>query len=222
MRTRNARRWLWATLIPAVLLLCAAGWLALQLSAVQVGVQRSRAGDAAGAERAFATAGRLAVVERWVPAFDHGTAQYGLRLWDAAAADFERAAGLAPDDAQCLVRLNWAWSLEAGADELLSSSDTKGGMVRLQQAQLVLSTARCPARSTPGGDRGTLAQQLAETAQRLEDKTGDTPPDEPEAEDPSEAKDHQLADREQQAAEQRQQVVDQGSGVAPDDGQRTW
>ncbi len=229
MRTREAvraRRWLWATLLPAAVLLGAAGWLAVQLGAVQVGVQRSHEGDYAGAARAFGVAQRVAAVERWVPAFDHGTAQYRLRLWDAAAGDFERAAGMAPTGPQCTIRLNWAWSLEAGADELLAAEDVPGAMVRLQQAQLVLSTAPCPGQLSPADDAGsppgTLEDQWNDTRQRLEDKTDGTPPVEANPEDSPDPSESQLADRERQAQEQRQQVIDEGTNAESNEGQKTW
>lgn len=230
MRTRDAvraRRWLWATLIPALIMLGAAAWLAVQLAAVHVGTAQSRTGDYAAAERSFALGTRASVVEHWIPVFDHGTAQYHQGLWDGAAADFERAAGLAPADAQCRIRLNWAWSLEAGADEFLAGDDMPGAMVRLQQAQLILSTAECHDALSPTDDsgtpQGTLEQQWDDTRERIENKSDDAPPvDDDENEGRDESQDSDLADRQQQAQEQRQQLEDQTTAVSPDDGQRTW
>ena len=229
MRTRDAvraRRWLWATLIPALAMLGAAAWLSIQLTAVQVGNAQSLAGDYAAAERSFALGTRASVVERWIPVFDHGTAQYRLRLWDAAAGDFERAAGMAPTGPQCTIRLNWAWSLEAGADELLAAEDVPGAMVRLQQAQLVLSTAPCPGQLSPADDAGsppgTLEDQWNDTRQRLEDKTDGTPPVAADPEDSPDPSESQLADRERQAQEQRQQVIDEGTNAESNEGQKTW
>lgn len=229
MRTTDqvrARRWLWATLPVAALLLAAAGLLGFQVGAVARGVALAGAGDQAAAERAFAAADRVATVDRWVPVFDHGTTQYRLKLWDSAAADFERAAGLAPSSAQCRIRLNWAWSLEAGADELMAD-DVPGAVVRLQQAQLVLSTAPCPGELSPSDERdspdGSLEQQWNDTRQRIETKTGDAPPrDADDSGEEPEDKDNQLNDREQQALEQRQQVIDEGTRAESEEGQKTW
>ncbi|QXT63601.1 hypothetical protein [Tessaracoccus palaemonis] len=229
MRTRRqvlARRWLVATTLPAIALLCAAAVLGFQLAAVQVGLARTDRGDHAGAAEAFAAAETLPVVDSWVPAFDRGTAQYRLRQWDAAADSFERAMGRAPVGVQCRVLLNWAWSLEAGADQL-ADTDKAGSYARLTQAQLILSTAPCGEEATgsEGDDApsGDLQDQLDDTSNRLSEKSGQTQPD-TEADDETDDSDNseQLADRQQQAEQQRRQVEDRTGEQTTDDGQKTW
>lgn len=222
-----ARRWLVALTLPGLALLGAAGWLALQLGAVQVGLFQAGRQDHAAAADSFDLARRVSVVERWVAPFDLGTAQYRLAEWDAAAASFEEAAGHAPATAQCRIRLNWAWSLEAGADALADGADPLGAIARLQQAQFILSTAPCGADQAAPDDEegrsGELEGQWNQTRQRIETKSDRT--EAPEApEEPTDTPDNteQLAERQLQAQQQRQIVQDQQTRAEPSDGEKTW
>jgi hypothetical protein len=231
MRTKahaRAARWRWGTIIPALVLLIAAGWLAAQLALVQSGLEETRAENHPAAEKSFALAGTIGVVERWIPAFNHGTANYRMRQWDAAATQFERAAALAPATEQCQIRLNWAWSLEASADELIANDDVMGSVTRLQQAQLILATASCPSEvstsESPDAPEGTLEEQWNQTRERIESKTSDDKPPE-ETDDSSnddQDPDGELTAREQQAQEQQQQAIDDGSRSEGNEGEKTW
>lgn len=232
MRTKNAvsaRRWLWTTSLAAGVLLIAAAVLGFQLAAVQVGLSRTAAGDHAAAETAFAAAEGPAVVDRWVPPFDRGTAQYRLAQWDAAAASFERALAMAPLGAQCRVRLNWAWSLEAGADAL-AKTDASGAMARLTQAQMILATAPCEDQPADGqadnAPAGSLEDQRNDTRNRLSEKAGQTQPPNDSDEQPSDApppeNSAKLSHRQQLAEQQRQQVMDQRGNTSDTDGEKTW
>lgn len=224
-RQQLARRWLWATVPAAIALLAAAALLAWQLAFVQVGLARTDAGDDAGAAGAFEAAEAFPVVDRWVPAFDLGTAHYKMKHWDAAADSFEQSLALAPVGAQCRILLNWAWSLEAGADAL-AETDTSGAFARLTQAQLILATAPCDERASDAdADQNSgLAKQASDTRDRLSEKSGQTQPDDSSEDsdqdesDPSE----ELSHREQQAAQQRQQAIDRKAGATPSDGEKTW
>lgn len=209
-----ATRWLWATLLPAVVLLVAGGVLMFQIGSVQLGLARGARADHAAAAEAFERADALPVVERWIPSFNGGTAAHGMRQWDAAAGRFERAANLAPAREQCRIRLNWAWSLEAGADEL-AATDPVGSVARLQQAQFILALASC--------SEDILEEQWNDARERIEDKTtGREPP--PQEEESSEASDNsdELLERELQAQEQRQQVMDEETRGDATDGEKTW
>lgn len=90
-----------------------------------------------------ALAARLAMTDRWIPAYNRGVAAHGARSWVAAAEHFAAAAETAPAEFQCRVRLNWAWTLEAQADELESAGDRAAAVPLWGQASQVLVEANC-------------------------------------------------------------------------------
>lgn len=227
MRTARqvaARRWLVATMTPGLLLVAGAGWLAGQLGSVLLGVSQTTAGDHAAAEGSFSAAERIGVVERWVAPFDRGVALYHQGQWDAASSSFERAAALAPSQSQCRVRLNWAWSLEAAAKG--AGDDPVSSLARLQQAQFILAAAPCQADDAAPtdaeGKSGELEQQWNDTRERIDSESSAQPTEAPD--DPVVPKDNseELANREQQAQEQRQQALDEATREESDDGQKNW
>lgn len=211
-------------LISAVLLL-AAFILLLQLVFLTAGNAAYRDGDHLDAERQYSRAMKVSVLNRWVPPFDRGVARFELQRWDAASADFESAAALAPDDQQCPVRLNWSLALEMGADELRNAEDIPGALVRYMQAEVVLAETTCPDEMAAGG--GTLADAWDEARQRVESKKtqGNATFNPPEESSGVENPLDELDERSQQAQEERQRSQDQQSGSEPVEGgsgERNW
>lgn len=221
--TSGRRRWLVWPGLTGAMLIGVAVLLGLQLVWVEAGTSAWRDSRHLEAQESYDRAYRISAVNRWVPLFNRGVANYELERWDAAAGDFEETARLAPPDAQCVVRLNWAHALEAGADYFLSTEDLPAALVRYNQAQIVLSLAQCPDDElSPGG--GSLADEWNESRRRLEDKATDSPPpnqelDETDAE--SDAQD-QLDERARQAQEQRQRAEDRVQDPGENGGERTW
>lgn len=209
----------WAVLGLAAL--SAAGVLGWQLAWVETGNQAWNDDQAIEAVDRYDQAVPVAVVERWLPLYNRGVAQYSAEHWDASAADFKAAAALAPDAWQCPVHLNWSLALEAGADYYVAHEDLSGAVVRYQEAQVVLGVAPCNTTS----DQATAQQeeQWREARERIEQKVSSGSPQSNDA-DPSDGDvdpDQALSEREQQAQEQRQlaedSATDQEGGT-----ERTW
>lgn len=114
------------------------GWLA-----TGAGNRAFDAADHRGADEWHALAERLALTDRWIPAYNRGVANHGARSWLAAAEQFAAAAETAPAQFQCRVRLNWAWTLEAQADELEAAGDREAAVPLWGQATQVLVEANC-------------------------------------------------------------------------------
>lgn len=230
MRRRGRHLWLLVPGVLAVLLLGIAGVLAVQVGSIQQGRSQWEAGQPDRAEASFGRAVDVAVVQRWVPYYDRGLARIELRRWDAAAADLESAASLAPPEQQCRVRLAWAAALEGGADTLADAEDVPGALLRYQQALAVLAVASCSEEDTAesADEEQPLADEWQESRQRLENKRSQgqrtwTPPPEqpPSTSDPQQ----ELAERERDAAAERQQAEedrrgDDSSGGGA--GEKTW
>ena len=196
--------------------LLAAQWLLIALGQRQLAEERPDA-----AETTWSRAAAISVFNRWVPLFNRGIARYELARWEASADDFEAASRIAPEDAQCPIRLNWAAALEAGGDTLRESDDLASALARYQQAQLVLAATTCPEESASGGS--SLADQRTEARQRLEEKQGAGAPQPPtNAEPDPDSRTERLDSREKQAAEQRARAGDQGDPNPSGEGERTW
>lgn len=225
MMTRRRSRAPWLVLpgLLAAALLAAAIALSLQLAFLGAGNRAWQAHDNAHAEQHYTRAVGVSVLNRWIPVHNRGVARYGLRSWDAAADDFQTAASLAPTERQCTVRLNWALSLESGADALREADDIPGALVRYTQADVVLAEATCPDSPSPHG--GTLQDAWNEARQRVELKKSEgsatwTPPEESEGGDV----DDELDERAKQAQEERQRAEEQQGSepVQGGSGERTW
>lgn len=222
-RTRRRAHWLAVPGLLAVALLSAAAVLALQLVFLGAGNSAWQRHDNPEAERHYTRAMDVSVINVWIPVHNRGVARFGLQSWDAAASDFEAAAGLAPAERQCTVRLNWSLALESGADALRAADDVPGALVRYTQAEVVLAETTCPEDPAPGG--GTLADDWNEARQRVETKKSDgastwTPPEESDSADPSD----ELDERSKQAQEERQRAEEQRGSepVEGGSGERNW
>lgn len=226
--TPTPRRLLWL-LIPGALalaLLVAAGSLVAQLLFLSAGNTAWQDGDNAGAEQQYSRSMTVTVLNAWVPVHNRGVARFGQNSWDAAAADFEKAAARAPEGRQCTVRLNWSLALESGADALRDADDVPGALVRYTQAEVVLAATACNDAPTAGG--GTLSDAWKQARQRVESKKTEgnatfTPPQE--SSNSGDATD-ELDERGKQAQEERQRAEEQqeegNTPVEGGSGERNW
>lgn len=176
-------------------------------------------GDTATATSRFASAEKWATVQKWVAPYDGGVAQYRASRFDAAASKFETAAGLAPEEEQCRIRLNWAWSLEASADRWERADNHPEALIRLRQGVSVLTVARCTTSSQ--------AAQMNSTRSRMDGKARGSADEGEQSNASGQGSDRQdeLEKREKEAQAQRQKALDQANTSRKDAGSgtgRTW
>lgn len=217
----SRRGWAVAALLAAVVALAAAGLLAAQLLLVTIGLGHWESDRPDEAENAWSKAEAVSVLNRWVPLFNRGTARYSLARWDAAAEDFEAAARIAPEDAQCQIRLNWSLALEAGGDGL-RENDPASALARYQEAQLVLAQTSCPDTPSANG-QGSLSEQQNDSQSRLDGKRNAAPAQQPTPQETDpDSRSKRLEAREKQAAEQRARAEESGSPTPAGKEEKTW
>ncbi|GAB3819994.1 hypothetical protein GCM10028820_24850 [Tessaracoccus terricola] len=226
MRTRQSPRrpgvpvWLPVT---AAVLVVLAGWLGTQLVVVQLGNRAWESGDPALAEQRYSTAVDVLAVKRWIAPFNRGVARHGLERHAEAAADFAAAAELAPSEHQCMVRLNWAWTLEADADSR-AGKDAQAARTRYLEADAVLAAADCPDESPSQDGSQSQQEQLEATRERLEAKRTGNPPPADDKPDPSSdgTREQELQERQRQAQREFREAGEDRDSEPPGDGRRTW
>lgn len=210
--------------VTAALLALLALWFGAQLAAVQLGNQDWASDRFEEAEEHYSTGVDLLVLERWIAPFNRGVARHELGRHGEAAADFAAAAELAPSPRQCMVRLNWAWTLEADADAR-AGADPQAARTRYLEADAVLAGVDCPD-DVPMQDATQSQQdQLDSTRERLETKRTGNPPstdDEPDEQDGDQAREQELQQRQRQAQREFQEAGEDRDSEPPADGRRTW
>ncbi|WP_296137153.1 hypothetical protein [uncultured Tessaracoccus sp.] len=206
----------------AVLLLALGVPLLVWYGSLHAGRRALAEGRALDAEDQFARAMALPF-EPWLAPFNRGVARYEGGKWDDAAADFELAALRAPVDRDCMIRINWSAALERSADVLAGEDDLPGASARYQQALVVLATATCPA-DEQAPDGGSLAERQSGDRQRLAEKAGAAPSQEPQEPDEGSGDDRsrELERRAEQAQQERQRSEDRADPRTGGAGQRTW
>lgn len=149
---RRRRRALITTAVTIIVLLTLLlAKISLTLAAQAAGSRAWDRDDPVAAGRLFALNDPLNLVERWIAPYNDGVAAYGQRNWKSAAGYFAQARESAPDDMQCRVALNQAWSLEAAGDEFRAQQDPEQASVRFTEAQQVLAeVSGCDAGATGG------------------------------------------------------------------------
>ncbi len=176
-RVRGRRSMLVGTIMGMVLLL-AAILIAAQSVFTLLGNTSWRDENYTQAVAWHTKAMQVSVVDRWKAPFNRGVAYYGQRSWTNASNDFARAAELAPSQQQCLIRLNWAWALEAAADELQRVNDAEGARERWNEARTVLRDADCPDEQTEEQQQSEQEQdQQDDNDQQQEEDQQDSKPD---------------------------------------------
>lgn len=235
---QRARHNLLFGLMAALILGVPAAVLGSQLVLTAAGNSAWQEGDYVSAANWHTRAVEVAFVERWLPHYNRGVARFGARSWLDAARDFARASELAPENRQCTIRLNWAWSLEAAGDELDATNDRPSANRLWNEAQYVLSDTDCPQEQRAeqpeqingpdqGGDtehvtqpKGSSAAQQSDTIQRLQQKqTGQRESGPGASQDPA----GELESRERQAQEELQRSIDEQNPPPPGQGEnRSW
>ncbi len=142
----------------AVLVLVPAHLLSVA-TALQLGERAWASGDPTAAERWFARADRIDVLERWRAPYDRGVAVFGQGRWLEAAELFARAQATVPEEHLCRVVLNRSLALETLGDELKERDDVAGARMRWNEAQDVLAEARGCSAEGEGGDGGEQDQE---------------------------------------------------------------
>ena len=177
-------------------------------------------GDAASAEGKFTSAEKLATIDKWIAPYDTGVARYTRGNYDGAASKFEKAAGLAPDEEQCWVRLNWAWTLEASADRYAEADNRDEALVRWRQGKDVLTDASC----TSSSQKAAASNTRSRLDRKRQNGGGGDAGEEADSSGQQNKKD-ELEDKLRKAQEQRQKALDQANTSQKDSGSgtgRTW
>ncbi|MSS46089.1 hypothetical protein FYJ43_08580 [Cutibacterium sp. WCA-380-WT-3A] len=177
-------------------------------------------GDAASAEGKFTSAETWATVDKWIAPYDAGVARYTRGNYDGAASKFEKAAGLAPDEEQCRVRLNWAWSLEASADRYAKADNRDEALVRWRQGKAVLAEAQC----TSSSQKAAASSTRSRLDRKRQNGGGGDAGEEADSSGEQDKKD-ELDEKLKEAQEQRQKALDQANTSQKDSGSgtgRTW
>lgn len=206
----------WSAAVVGVVVSALAGWFAVGLCLTAQGNAAHAAGDLGLAERRHAAAAEWLWVERWLAPYNLGVVHHEQGRFGDAAGAFQRATAMAPATEQCTIRLNWAHSLEAAADDLVVSGDVASAAAWYLNAEAVLADAVC------SDDLGTVRD---EALRRLEDKRRDdssagSDPDQPT--DPDAAQEEELERREQSAQQQFRAGTEDRDRPEPGDGQKTW
>ena len=154
----------------AVLVLVPAHLLSVA-TALRLGERAWAAGEPAAAERWFALADRVDVVERWRAPYDRGVAVFGQGRWLEATGLFARAQATVPEEHLCRVVLNRSLALETLGDELKERDDAAGARMRWNEAQEVLTDARgCSAEGEGGDDSGEPDEESPEGSSGEQDR----------------------------------------------------
>jgi tetratricopeptide (TPR) repeat protein len=133
--------------------------------------------DYAGAQSWFENNLALNWFSPWLAHYNNGVALYYQQNWKGAQAQFEKALPLAPDSKKCTVAMNLSWTLEAKGDSLKQIGDTPNAALAWGQAKDVAKRAKCDNSQQPkkksepsDRDKGSQAQQKADTESRLQSK----------------------------------------------------
>jgi tetratricopeptide (TPR) repeat protein len=147
--------------VPALLVLLLALDVGLQVKANHDG--RSAYDDKAyaDAERAFLDAAGVDLPESWVRSFNAGAAAYQEGQYADAVAQFESALGDAPDDRECMVRVNLALTHEELGDQLRKQGKPKQSLEEFGAGRTALDKGGCADGQGESVDRRLAARILA-------------------------------------------------------------
>ncbi|MGK2308934.1 hypothetical protein [Cutibacterium sp. V947] len=176
--------------------------------------------DATSAEEKFMAAEKWALIDTWIAPYDAGVARYTRGNYDGAVGKFEKAAGLAPAEEQCRVRLNWAWSLEASADRYAKADNRDEALVRWRQGKEVLADAQC----TSSSQKAAASSTRSRLDRKRQNGGGGDAGKEADSSGQQSTKDD-LEEKLKKAQEQRQKALDQADTSQKNSGSgtgRTW
>ena len=234
---RRRRLLLWS-LLPVLLVLCAAAKLLSTGILADRAAHAFAAGDAAAVGSAAAGLGVVNVVEPYKAPFAAGDAAVLAGDFGTARAGFEQALAGAPRGSgdECLVRVNLVLVIERLGDDKLRAEDPASAAALFREALDVAgqSPEGCFAPGAPAGAGGRLADASRRLAGKL-DAAGhatapkQAPPAEPAPGDPSkEANQGQLeqlqdsarqAERQRNSGREREEYLDRDPAPAPE---RPW
>ena len=236
--SRRRRRLALAFAPIALVLLAFACKVALMLgnnASGQDAYDQSRFPDAA---QAFGRNRTLDVLEDWVASYNRGTALLQQRRATEARVDLERALERAPEDRDCMVRINLVAAMEAQAGDLLAAQRAAEARDLYGEALDVLAAGSCGQVDSGGADRDESERKAAEEAkERLEEKQqeADSKADQPEPEatpsgeptasaDPSDAegKRQRLEERNREGQRENTEEQDYNEGTSEDPPPRSW
>ncbi|MHC6594715.1 hypothetical protein [Arthrobacter sp. C152] len=235
--SRRRRLLLWSVL-PVLLVLCAAAKLLSVGILADRAAQAFAAGDPPAVGSAAAALGIANVLEPYKAPFAAGDAAVLAGDFGAARAAFEQALAGVPRGSgdECLVRINLVLVIERLGDDKLRAADPASAVALFQDAVAVLgeSPAGCFTAGAPAGASGALADARERLAGKLDaagraaapqdgtpgDPASDNPPN-----DGSQSQREQLqdsarqAERQRNSAREREEYLDGDPAPAPE---RPW
>lgn len=155
----------------ALAILVAAGWLLSLSVSAGSGISLYERGSYTVSAQTFEDLLEPALVERWIPYFDRGTALAADEEYVSAIDDFERALPLVPADRKCEVLVNLSLGWERLADGYAEAGYFAGAALLYQNAADVLSGESCTPPDQPVDGRD-VGETLEEARARVEAKLG--------------------------------------------------
>lgn len=122
-RSRRRRLLYLVGLVPSLLLLMVSVRIGVLLHHESRAMSAYAAGDFEQAQEHFAANRVFNPVERWIAPFGEGDARFRLEDHEEAVEAFEAALGLAPEDQECMIRVNLGLTHEAHADSLVADGN---------------------------------------------------------------------------------------------------
>lgn len=233
---RRRRLLLWS-LLPVLLVLCAAAKLLSVGLLADRAAQAFRAGDAAAVGSAAAGLALGNVLEPYKAPFAAGDAAVLAGDFGAARAGFEQSLAFVPRGSgdECMVRVNLVLVIERLGDDKLRAEDPASGVALFQEALAVAeaSPEGCVAPGAPPGAGGRLADARERLAGKLAagqaTASKQAPSEEPAPGDSSnDGRQNQLeqlqdsarqAERQRNSGREREEYLDSNPAPAPE---RPW
>ncbi|HBO54366.1 hypothetical protein N5P18_07025 [Janibacter terrae] len=192
-RLRRRRRLIWATVLPAiVLIVLAIRFLTLPVFIGQAQDAHGR-DDGQGMRDAADKLGVLNIVERWRAPFVEGTGRSVQGDLEGGREDLELALSRTDDPQDdCTVRTNLVLTVSAQADKAKEAGDPAGEKAFAQEAlKLIEEGPEGCLDGSDDGNEGEAGRKQQEAKDKLEEQTGQKQPDDGGGEDPKKGEDEQ-------------------------------
>lgn len=148
-------------IVPTVVVLLLALDVGLQFKANHDGRAAYDHKEYADAEQTFLDAAGVDLPESWVQPFNAGAAAYQDGQYDDAVAHFDSALADAPDDRECIVRVNLALTHEALGDQLRRQGSRRKSVEEFGEGRTTLEGSGCADDDAQSVDRRLAAKILA-------------------------------------------------------------
>lgn len=206
---RRTRRVLYLVgLLPSILLLLLSARIALLLRHESAGLDAYEAARFASARDDFGVNRVLNPVQPWVAPFNEGDARYLLEDFEGAVSAFETALDRAPEDRECVVRVNLALAHEGVGDDALEDGDRQPAEDAWEAGLQALDGCPRPADETdesgPPEDEATRVTAVRVEA-RLLRKLGVAPPVDPQRREEPPPADEELREKQRKLEERNRQ-----------------